>query len=140
MPDPYATEADLAEFLAGSGYTAPAGTAATRLLARASELLDDVVTRPYPVAAVTGLPTEADVAAAMSDAACAQVEFWLEVGDDHDVTGLANRQTSIGHLTLTMPPELAPRAARILRGAGMMAPTDVDTTAGAFFATQDGTP
>lgn len=113
----YATEADLTAWLA-------AGTVvddADRLLQRASELLDDTVTSGFAVDTVTDLPTDTDVAAAMRDACCAQVEYWLEVGEDHDVVGLAGTSVTIGHLTLAkLPAKVADRARRILRNAGLL--------------------
>lgn len=135
MPDAYCTQAELLDFL-------PAGTTvvdAARLLMRASELLDDKVRRPFAVDATTFLPTDADLAAAMRDACAAQVEFWLEVGEDHDISGLANRQVSIGHLSVeALPPELGPRAKRILNGAGLLNGVTLDSTAERFFATESG--
>lgn len=115
---PYAGDADLVAFL-------PDGVAvegdAARLLTRSSELLDGWVRRPFAVTA-GGLPADADIAEAMRDACCAQVEFWLlGPGEEHDVEGLANRQVSIGHLSMAaLPPELAPRARRILSLHGLL--------------------
>ena len=136
MADAYATAAELTAFLAAGTVVAEP----VRLLTRASELLDDVVRRPYAVDTVTGLPTDADVAAVMRDACCAQVEQWLEVGEDNDVDGLAGTQASIAGYSGLRAPRLAPRALRILRNAGLLSSSELDTTAGRFFATQTGTP
>lgn len=133
--DPYGDTDALEAFLSTSplALTAPTGDEATRLLTRASTRVDAVVTASYSVDS-DGIPTDPDVAQALSDACCAQVEFWLEVGEDHDISGLANRQVGIGHLSLAaLPPRLAPRAADILIGAGLMAPSSVNTTAAQFF-------
>lgn len=128
----YATEGQLTAWL-------PTGTAATdgaRLLIRASELLDGAVRASFAVDTVTDLPTDEAVATAMADACCAQAEFWLDVGEDHDVEGLAGARVSIGHLSLgRLPPELAPRARRILHTAGLLGSMAADTTAATFFAT-----
>lgn len=80
----YATAAAYAEY---SGQTPPADI--DRLLARASELLDSEVLRSswYDVDDTTGMPTDMQVLEAFSNAACAQVEFWGEVGEDVDMSG-----------------------------------------------------
>lgn len=120
MADAYATDAHLTAWL-------PIGTVVdepARLLARASELLDGHVLATYTVDDVTGLPTDSDVAAALRDATCAQVEFWLEVGEEHDVANMAGRQVSIGHFSIDrLPDELAARARRLLANAGLMSGT-----------------
>lgn len=118
MPS-YATEAELVAYL-------PVGievSDADRLLARASELLDSVVTAYFEVDG--DLPVDVVIAGAMRDAACAQVEFWLEVGEEHDVTGLRG-SVSIGQLQIEqLPATLAPRAKRILGAAGLFADADL---------------
>jgi hypothetical protein len=115
MTAAYATAADLAEWL---GTEAPAD--AERLLRRASELLDATVYGAYAVDSLTGLPADPDAAAALRDAACAQVEFWVEVGEAHDIDGGARSQVSIGGLSLQRPGRIADRALDLLRSAGLM--------------------
>lgn len=79
----YATAAD---YQAYSGQTPPADI--DRLLARASGLLDaEVLISAWYSTDTAGLPTDTTVAAAFADAACAQVEFWGEVGEDVDMSG-----------------------------------------------------
>lgn len=81
----YATAAD---YQAYSGQTPPADI--DRQLARASELLDSdvLMTAWYNTDPATGLPTDATVAAAFSNAVSAQVEFWNEgPGEDVDISG-----------------------------------------------------
>lgn len=130
----YADATALEEF---TGTDAPEGAA--RLLARASELLDDRVRRTFTVDDDTDLPTDTDIAAALSDAACAQVEYWVEVGEEHDVEGLSGVGIAVGTLRLDqLPPELAPRARRILRTAGLLDAPGGLSTADQFFATQVG--
>ncbi len=120
----YATEDDLAGYVAAAAGLEDA----SRLLTRASELLDDKVRASFEVDDDTNLPTHTGVAAALRDATCAQVEFWLEVGEEHDVEGLAGRQVSIQGLSLAaLPPELAPRAQRILRTAGLLNASTIAT-------------
>lgn len=113
---PYATADDLTDFL--SAADAALVDEAARLLARASEQIDKYVRQPFGTDD-NGLPTDDDVAEALKLATCAQVEFWLTVGEDHAKEGQANRQVSIGHLSMTLSPELAPRAATILTNAGL---------------------
>ncbi|MEU0084896.1 hypothetical protein [Streptomyces sp. NPDC006274] len=80
----YATSTQLANYL----HAAPP-TDADRLLARASELLEEEVFRLcwYEADDVTGLPTNAIVAAAFTAAVCAQIEWWDETGDELGAAG-----------------------------------------------------
>jgi hypothetical protein len=118
----YATPADLTAWL-------PAGTAVTdpdRLLARASSKVDGLLlTAIYDVDG-TGAPTDPQVAAAVRDATCAQVEWWLATGDE---TGAASlyQSVSIGKIALTRAgsaspaPTVSPRAVEVLQLAGLIA-------------------
>jgi len=109
----------------GSGYgaVAPAVTIAppedlSRLLTRASELIDDFCrTAVYAVDALD-MPTDADDIAAFRDATCAQVEFWLAGDEEDDILGPVSDLT-IGNVKATPAyvMVLAPRAGRILRAA-----------------------
>ena len=111
----------------GSGYgaVAPAVTIAppedlSRLLTRASELIDDYCrTAVYAVDSVD-FPTDVDDIAAFRDACCAQVEFWLAGDEEDDILGPVE-SLSIGGVTAkpAYVMVLAPRAARILRAAGL---------------------
>ncbi len=123
MSDAYATVAQLTAWL-------PSGTSvsdADRQLLRASELIDEHVRTAYTVDS-SGIPTDADVAAALSDATCAVVEAWLEVGEENDVDGLAGTQISTGGYSGKRAPELPPRARRLLRNSGLLT-AGVDTVA-----------
>lgn len=115
------------EYKAYSGASdVPAGF--DRQALRASELLDSVVTMPFDIDATDGLPTgyitvqgvTVTIASVMSDACCAQIEFWNEVGEANDLDGLAGTKVSVGAYNGTRPSTLAPRAARILKNAGMI--------------------
>jgi hypothetical protein len=110
----YATADDLAAWL-GKGAPDDAG----RLLMRASALLDGVVYVSF-AADESGLPCDAGVAATLRDAACAQVEFWIEVGEEHDVDGGAGSLVAVGGLSLQRPKRLADRALDALRTGGLM--------------------
>lgn len=111
----YATSADLTGWL---GSQAPAD--AERLLERASELLDSIVTASFAVDATSRLPSDPDVATALRDACCAVVEFWLEVGEANDIDGLAGTLISTGGYSGRRAPANSVRAIRILRQAGLL--------------------
>lgn len=118
----YATGAELASYL---GTPAPADT--TRLLARASELVDDhIVTAVYAVN-TSGMPTDTVHIDALRDATCAQVEHWLAGDEEDDILGpvqgvaLSGLQVQYGAgENRATPMYLAPRAARALRRGGLL--------------------
>ncbi|HLT68575.1 MAG TPA: hypothetical protein VKZ72_00330 [Acidimicrobiales bacterium] len=116
MPAPYAKVEDYRAWT-DAGADLP-DEQVERLLRRASELLDAVVTVPFGVDA-DGLPTEPAVAEALRDAACAQVEQWALVGPENDIDGLAGDHVSIGGFQGRRAPSLAPRAARLIATAGL---------------------
>jgi hypothetical protein len=120
----YATSADYTDW---SGQAAP--TDIDRLLARASEDIDDALLTALYCTDSDGMPTEVDVIDALRDATCAQVEYQQETGDTG--TGAAGRwdSVSLGPVSLsgrkdasTGPQgvDLAPRAGRALRRAGLI--------------------
>ncbi|MFI5993162.1 hypothetical protein ACIBAC_15170 [Streptomyces sp. NPDC051362] len=120
----YATSADYTEW---SGQAAPTGV--ERMLARASEDIDDALKTARYCTDSDGMPTEADVIDAVRDAVCAQVEFQQETGDTG--TGAAGRydSVSLGPVSLSgrkdsaagpQGLDLAPRADRALRRAGLL--------------------
>lgn len=116
MAPPLATESDLTDWL-------PDGTVVTdapRLLARASQRIDSAVLAAFDIDIVTALPTDSTVAAALRDATCAQVEQWLEVGEENDIDGLAGTQIAVTGFSGKRAPRIAPRALDILRDAGLM--------------------
>lgn len=124
MPRVYATPEQLT---AWTGKPAPPD--AERLLARASEDVDDALTRAVYLTDDAGMPTDPDIAAALRDAVCAQVEYQLAMGDDG--TGAAGRwdSVSIGPVSMSgrkdgpQAPgdvDLAPRAHRALTRAGLL--------------------
>jgi hypothetical protein len=74
---------------------------------------------PIQVGRVTTV-TRAQLLTALSNATCAQVEFWLEVGEEYDVASLgAGASVQAGRVQVNrLPPYIGRRAARILRGVG----------------------
>ena len=111
----YATSSDYTTY---AGGVAPSDI--TRLLLRASELIDSKVTTSFLVNTGTSLPSDATVAAALRDATCAQVEFWQEVSEGNDIDGLAGTQITVSGFTGKRAPRLAPRALDILRQYGLI--------------------
>lgn len=110
----YATSEQLATWLGGA---APAD--ADRLLLRASELIDAQVVAAFDTDD-NGIPTDAEIAAVLSDAACAQVEMWLEVGEANDVDGLAGSAVNVGGYSGRRAPRVSPRALDLLREGGLL--------------------
>jgi hypothetical protein len=106
----YATSA---EYVTYTGQAAPADIDA--LLARASRFLDSRVFRLcwYEVVEATGLPSNALVAEAFSAAVCAQVQWWVETGDELGTAGQWG-SVSIGSVSLS--------GARSSSGSGGSAP------------------
>ena len=111
----------------GGGYGVPAPAVTieppedlVRLLTRASELIDDFTRTAVYDVDVDELPTDVDDIAAFRDATCAQVEFWISGDEEDDVLGPVSELT-IGNVKATPAyvMVLAPRAARILKAAGL---------------------
>lgn len=92
---------------------------ATRLLERASEVIDDAIGKID----VYGATYTFDVAEteALQDATCAQVEFWLEVAEEHDIIGDIGAIQAPGMFSAEHSPAiLAPRAQRRLMQAQLV--------------------
>jgi hypothetical protein len=115
----YASTSDLEEFV-GSSYPVPAD--ADRMLRRASELVDARTNGrafgfwddPLP----EPLTIQQD---AIRRAVCAQVEFWLETGEEYAVVGLEGTGTTIGGLRIDkLPMRLSERARDILLPSGLL--------------------
>lgn len=120
MAPSYATSGDLESFLPAAVEVDGDEAEVTRILARATEVIDEVVRSPFTVDD-DGAPVDEPVAEALRAATCAQVEFWLEVDEAHDVAGMGGRQVSLAGLSMAaLPPTLAPRAQRVLRTAGLL--------------------
>ncbi|MEU2393976.1 hypothetical protein [Streptomyces sp. NPDC007369] len=120
---PYATPEALA---AWTGRPAPPD--AERLLARAGEDIDSALLTAVYAVDEDGDPLDAEIRAALSSATCAQVEYQIATGDDGTGAGGQWDSVSIGPVSLsgrstrtpaTTGVDLAPRADRILRRAGL---------------------
>lgn len=125
----YATTTELTAYLAAG--TVP--TDAARLLDRATEAVDEVTlgnarlawdgllsginrTIPTQIAPYT----QAEYQAALSKATCAQVEYWLEVGEEHDTASLRG-SAAAGKVSISeLPPVLGRRAIRALRDVNLV--------------------
>lgn len=125
----YATHTDLLNYTQGSTFVVPTEPESTRVRTRASEIVDEaLLSAVYDTDPVTKLPTDADIAAAMRDAVCAQIVWWDETGDE---LGTADRYTavSIGSVALSRgnkassslagKRDLAPQATTHLKLAGL---------------------
>ncbi|MFE4203953.1 MULTISPECIES: hypothetical protein [Streptomyces] len=107
----------------------PAPSDADRLLARASEDIDDaLLTAVYEMDAA-GMPTEPPIVAALADATCAQVEYQRATGDDGTGAAALWDSVTLGPASFSGRREprhgagdvdLAPRAARALTRAGLL--------------------
>ncbi|MFC8491782.1 hypothetical protein ACFUJU_13465 [Streptomyces sp. NPDC057235] len=94
----YATIGDLTAYLQADALP----DNADQLLAEASRFLDAKVLRlcQYTVGA-DGMPTDTAVAEAISRAVCAQVRWWIEVGDHVGAAGAGWGGVSIGSVNLS---------------------------------------
>lgn len=111
----YATVEELTERLSAD-YSLPAN--AEQQLAKASELID-YFTLGRAALAWDDSDSDSDTNFAISQAVCDQVEFWCEVGEPHDTSGL--RGSLVGGRLQVHPVSgtLAPRARRTLSNAGL---------------------
>jgi hypothetical protein len=93
----YATAADYQTY---TGQTPPADIA--RKLIDATRMLEAEVFRLcyYTVDDTTGLPTDTAVAQAFTDAVCAQVQWWVELGDQLGAIGVGWGEVRIGSVML----------------------------------------
>jgi hypothetical protein len=116
------TDRDAVVARVSSTYTVPGNI--DELLVKASELIDDYTLN----FAQTAYDSEAAEALALEDtpyrdalarAVADQIEFWLEVGPEHDVGGLKGSLVA-GRLQIhPVPALLGTRAKRTLRNAGL---------------------
>jgi len=117
----YAAEEDLAEYLIGGDYEddTPEGEAAIRILKRATEVIERASRGTYDT---DQDPLPVTITEALRDATCAQVEQWLEVGEEVDIGGWNRAQgVKYGAVSVeSLPSALAPRAARILDAEGIL--------------------
>lgn len=113
----YATIDDLTARLSDT-YSVPAN--AEQLLAKASELVDEHVlgARAENLFASTD-EEDAEAQTFLSNAVCDQVEFWIEVGEEHDVSGLKGSMVAGRVQVHPVPLALGQRALRSLRLAGL---------------------
>lgn len=79
----YATTADLATYLGVDADDLPSDAA--RLLTRAGELFDSVTLGRFGDEAT--VEADATALARAKRAECAQVEYWIEAGEDSDIQG-----------------------------------------------------
>jgi hypothetical protein len=99
----------------------PSTADATKLLQKASELID-YFTMGRAQRAFNDVNVAEETIAALSLAACDQVEYWLEVGEEHDVLGLPKGSSLQGGRVQVqrMPGQLGQRAKRTLMNTGLL--------------------
>lgn len=119
----YATVQDLTEFLDPDPVPAAAG----RLLERATELVDEMLTGAWYDTDGAGNPTDPDVMDALKRAVCAQVQYTVALADETGANAnVSQMRVGTVHiyraLSLTGPgtPRHAPQAVTILRNAGLL--------------------
>ena len=116
----YAATSDLADFI-GSRYPLPGD--ADRMLERASELVDAATNNRASGYWVDPYPDQPTVQQqAIRRAVCAQVEFWLETGEEYDIAAVPGSDVSFGASLRIgkLPDKLADRARRILLPSGLL--------------------
>lgn len=122
----YATHSDLVSY-APADVTVPEQGEADRMLARASEAVEDLTAAAVYPTDSGGLPTDDTHVTAMRDATCAQVVWWLDTGDELGTAGqwgnvaagsisLSRGSTGYG----TTPGHTPDTVARPLRLAGLL--------------------
>lgn len=119
MVAPVYADADALAAWLGDDQTVPAAWDQTRVLERASRVVDRLITGVY---AIDGdeQPTDDDVAAAMSEATCAVVEYWIAAGGEDVDRVILGGPIIFDGATITFPPTwVSPRASEILRAAGL---------------------
>jgi len=117
----YATYADL-QAQVSDAYLQhfPDQSAGEKLLSHASDVIDHyTLGRASPAYDLD----QVGVRASLAKATCAQVEFWLEVGEEHDVTALRGSLVSGRVQVHPVALPLAPRALRELQKAGFYSGT-----------------
>jgi hypothetical protein len=119
----YAVAADLTEWLTPGTAHAPseADAETDRQLLRASETVEGYVLSGYSTNA-DGTPHDEDVAAWLRDAACAQVEYWRVVSEEHGIGGVTTGTMSANGVSHEMPAEIGPRVLTVLDRAGLRSP------------------
>lgn len=122
----YATTTDLAIYL---GVACPPD--AQRMLRNATLLVDDLLFGAFYATDNAGEPTDPAVQAALRDAVCEQVAWWMATGDEDGAAGIFS-SVSIGNVSLgrAAPPaggstvaaaqtRVAPNVRAILTAAGL---------------------
>lgn len=120
MTTAYASAAQLEAFVSPAVWASIDADDVDRLLARATEVVDDHCFGAFAVDSVTDLPTDSDVGDALRDATCAVVEAWVEVGEENDIDGLAGTDINVDGYGGRRAPNLPPRARRFLSQRGLL--------------------
>ena len=114
MTDTYATREDVVARIS-TAYTVPEDISA--MLVHASELIDFATQGRAQYA--WDDDSESATSAAVTKATCDQIEFWLEVGEEHDVASLSGSLMGGRVQIQKLPPYLGRRPMRTLMSAGL---------------------
>lgn len=93
----YATTSDYRNFVGGGPVPADLDRA---MLTAASRRIDRTLLGAIYAVDGDGLPTDCAVAAALRDATCAQVEDWIETGDNGTGSGATVSDVQIGSVRI----------------------------------------
>lgn len=96
----YADRAALAAY-APAEVTVPTDPEATRMLTRASEEIDTVLLSAVYDTDDNGMPVDADVITALSNATCMQVVWWLQNPGTESGQAMQYASVSIGSVSLS---------------------------------------
>ena len=111
----YATKSDVADYMGVQESSLPDDT--DRLIDRADEIIDYLIGIEY---------TETDYTEVLKKASAAQVEYWINMGEDIDIVSLPHN-FSIGSFSMgsgsssqNSMQEYSPRTIRYLMTAGLL--------------------
>ena len=115
----YATVSDLTARLSAA-YDVPDTAVAEKLLVRASEIIDWATLNRAQIFYEDDPDDDLGWRTTLKNATCDQVEFWLEVGEEHDVASMRGSIVS-GRLQIhPTPPRLGDRAKQTLINGGLL--------------------
>lgn len=128
MALPHATKPECETYLSEANVArteAWSGGEWERQLERASDIVDNLTGRANYRVDANGLAADPTLRKALSQATCAVIEMWLEVGEENDIDGLAGQQISVTGYSGARAPESTERIRRPLRRAGLLTQPEI---------------